>query len=105
MRPTPPVPAQPLTHVALIGVDAPGACPDPARCEHRSRHASGPWHCAFNHPRPAPAPDLEHERASAQGITRKSIANRRAARPQLERFTYNGEELTGDRQTEDESSA
>jgi hypothetical protein len=26
-------------------------CPDPRRCEHRHRHASGPWTCEFNHSR------------------------------------------------------
>jgi hypothetical protein len=26
-------------------------CPDPSRCEHRWRHASGPWTCEANHPR------------------------------------------------------
>ncbi|MEA2199444.1 MAG: hypothetical protein QOI89_40 [Solirubrobacteraceae bacterium] len=28
-----------------------GACPDPTHCEHRWRHATGPWSCAYNHPR------------------------------------------------------
>jgi hypothetical protein len=26
-------------------------CPDEAICRYRSRHASGPWGCRFNHPR------------------------------------------------------
>ncbi len=25
-------------------------CPDPLRCDHRHRHANGPWTCAANHP-------------------------------------------------------
>lgn len=27
-----------------------GPCPDPDRCRHWRRHASGPWTCAHNHP-------------------------------------------------------
>jgi hypothetical protein len=30
-----------------------GECPDPTSCQHRGRHATGPWSCAHNHPREA----------------------------------------------------
>ena len=36
-------------HTGFIG----GPCPDPNRCRHYMRHASGPWTCEFNHPRVA----------------------------------------------------
>lgn len=40
----------PVTLSDLLG----GPCADPTHCEHRLRHASGPWSCAHNHPRTHP---------------------------------------------------
>jgi len=41
------VTGQPVTLAGLLG----GPCPDPSRCLHWQRYASGPWTCSHNHPR------------------------------------------------------
>jgi hypothetical protein len=38
-----------VTLTALVG----GPCPDPNRCRHYMRFASGPWTCEYCHPRVA----------------------------------------------------
>jgi hypothetical protein len=40
-----------------------GICPDPTCCQHRGRHAAGPWTCDFNHPQ-------EGERGAAVVVER-----------------------------------
>jgi hypothetical protein len=39
--------ALPVAPGGLLG----GPCPDPSCCVYRWRHSSGPWSCAYNHPR------------------------------------------------------
>ena len=60
-------------HTGFIG----GPCPDPNRCRHYMRHASGPWTCEFNHPRVAVK---EVEAAAYASAVKTPADNGRATR-------------------------